>query len=419
MIGDKFMLKFSGDKAFLTESKAIPLEGVALPSHVKWFATKAYWMIRLLGFDAATKTIFAEIESYRNGSGNFPENQLLQKEQLQEVDKIRFRNINTNGLLSTLYCKHERIENEDFEENEFEAEPDDETENDESTERPFEELVSKTYIIKDHFSVPIKNLRFQLGGVSFEKKINQLDESVVFIIPNYDIREEFDAVKNYFSNVLKTKSIAVSVEIEVVGNEITATRATSSEIARIDQKLVENVKIEFVKEIAKKKIHAEIDKNLFTMDELFDTLSEEQVKSNTFYNSESELVNDLLQITSTKHYKHLRFLSANHQHAVMKLRFVLRPFSFIFLLEGRLHYHIVWETLDTREATYIWHTEKDFQKLKATFRKVEDIINVIKVQGKIAYINSSDDGFRRIFHEYSELVDGFVKWKFELENILT
>jgi hypothetical protein len=59
------------------------------------------------------------------------------------------------------------------------------------------------------------------------------------------------------------------------------------------------------------------------------------------------------------------------------------------------------------------------QELKNSLRKIEDIINVIKVQGKTAYINSNDDQFRRIYHDYSEIVDGFVKWKGELESVLT
>jgi len=52
-------------------------------------------------------------------------------------------------------------------------------------------------------------------------------------------------------------------------------------------------------------------------------------------------------------------------------------------------------------------------------RKIEDILNVIKVQGKIAYLNANEDSFQRIRHDYSELIDGFIKWKGELENYLT
>ena len=179
------------------------------------------------------------------------------------------------------------------------------------------------------------------------------------------------------------------------------------------------MKFEFVKQTTKKKISAEIDKTLFTMDEYFETFADNDFKSNTFYSSDKELFEDLLTISNTKHYKHLRFLSSKHSHDIMKLRFVHKPFSFIFLIKGEKNYHIIWETLDTEEATYIWHLEKDLSVLKMTLRKIEDIINTIKVHGKTAYISETEDPFRRIYHDYSEIVEGFVKWKGELENVLT
>jgi hypothetical protein len=166
-------------------------------------------------------------------------------------------------------------------------------------------------------------------------------------------------------------------------------------------------------------VTVDVDKNLFTMEEYFETFGDENFKSNTFYSDEKELFEDLLKITNTKHYKHLRFLSSKHRHQIMKLRFIHKPFSFIFLIEGDRNYHLIWETLDTEEATYLWHIDKNLQTLKTSLRKIEDIINIIKVQGKTAYISATEDHFRRIYHDYSAVVDGFVKWKDELESVLT
>lgn len=138
-----------------------------------------------------------------------------------------------------------------------------------------------------------------------------------------------------------------------------------------------------------------------------------------FFQNEQDLMDSLLQISDTKHYRNLRYLSGIHAHHIMKLRFVLQPFSFVFLVEGDKNYHLIWETLDTEEATYVWHTDKNLPALKQGARKLEAILNVIKAQGKIAYINSSEEAFRRIYHDYSDLVDGFVKWKAELEQYLS
>src|SRR5690606_31146020 len=95
--------------------------------------------------------------------------------------------------------------------------------------------------IKETFYVPLKNVRFKLGGVSFDKKFKEHKKTLELTIPNYDIREEFDAVKNYFANVLKTKKIEVTVDIEITDNEVTSIEAKSPEIEKIDKQLIDNV----------------------------------------------------------------------------------------------------------------------------------------------------------------------------------
>jgi hypothetical protein len=274
-------------------------------------------------------------------------------------------------------------------------------------------------IIEQTFSVPIKQLQFHYGGVSCKKLIKELGKAVSITIINYDIREEFDAVKDYFANALDSKTVEISVRIEAEDGVPKKIESSSPQIAGINQDLIETVRFQFVKEAVKKKLKIDVDKNLLTMDEFFDALSEKKVAAATFYEDEKELAEDLLAITETKHYNQLRTLSAKHAHHIMRLRFVLKPFSFIFLLEGPQHYHIVWETLDTEEATYLWPVEKDVVQLKLALKKVEDIIQLVKVQGKVAYLSSSGETYRRIFHHYKDGVKGFVKWKTELEAALT
>ncbi|WP_341297267.1 hypothetical protein [Catalinimonas locisalis] len=75
-------------------------------------------------------------------------------------------------------------------------------------------------------------------------------------------------------------------------------------------------------------------------------------------------MDELLQLQKVKHFLQLQYLSKRHDSSILKLRFVLDPFSFIFLLTGREQYHVVWETLDTEEATYLWHIDKNIDSLK-------------------------------------------------------
>jgi hypothetical protein len=274
-------------------------------------------------------------------------------------------------------------------------------------------------IIEKQFTVPIKHLHFHFGGITCKKLVKELNKSVSLTIINYDIREEFDAVKEYFANALGTSQVDIQVRISLAGDVINKIETTSPQLQSINQNLIETVRFQYVKEAVKKKAKIESENSLLTMEEFFETLSEKKVKSSAFYNDEKELAEDLLQISETKHYNHLRYLSGKHAYHLMRLRFVLKPFSFLFLLEGREQYYLVWETLDTEEATYLWPVEKDVSLLKLTLKKVEEIIHLIKVQGKSAYISASAENYRRVFHQYKDGVKGFIKWKDELESGLT
>ena len=57
---------------------------------------------------------------------------------------------------------------------------------------------------------------------------------------------------------------------------------------------------------------------------------------------------------------------------IMKIRFVLNPFSFVFLLAGGQSYFVVLETLDTEEATYIWRTPKDKATLMEEVKQIDN-----------------------------------------------
>lgn len=408
MIGQELKIIFSEDKIHLSPEKSIHLSQDQIISfqhiafnHYGYSFNQATFSIKVLNYKPDQNKILAKVISFTPAKLKFPQNQIKLFDLLNKIEKIDFEG----------FTKH--LSDEELITNERKV----------VSESSLFPTVGGRVVISETFSVLFKEIKFKLGGVSFFKKFKELRKPIELTILNYDIREEFDAVKNYFANALNTKRIEVTVKIEVIDGSIISSNIKSPEIDRINKDLIENVKFQFVRETIKKHIKAEIDKNLFTMDEFFDSVSDEKLNPNTFYKNEKELFEGIVQIHKTKHYKHLRFLSDKHLHDKMRLRFVNKPFSFIFLLEGERNYHIIWETLDTKEATYIWHIEKNSQNIKQVLKynleKIEDIINVIKVQGKTVYINSNEDQFRRIKHDYSELVDGFVKWKGDLESILT
>ncbi len=406
MKGQELKVLFKHDKAYLTKDKPMTFLQLGLPTIAKSFKTPAYWSICVLNYIETERKIYCEIISYHTEETGFPEYPKNLLDKLNHLEIVTFKSIDTIGLLRTLNGTEGTF-----------------------TPVPHVPVVRTEYIqnikkppiktINETFFVPLKNVHFILGGVSFHKKFNAHNLNLELTIANNNIREEFDAVKNYFGNVLGARKIAVTAIIEIQDDNIISAQVNSPEISRIDEKLIDNVKFEFVKSTIKKKINVELERSLFTMEEYFDAFAEEKFNPNTFHSNAKELFEDLLAITDTKHYKHLRYLSSKHSHETMKLRFVHKPFSFIFLIKGNNHFHIIWETLDTEEATYVWHINKDISILKLTLKKIEYIINVIKVQGKTAYLSSTEDQFRRIYHDYSEPVSGFIKWKGDLESTLT
>jgi hypothetical protein len=98
------------------------------------------------------------------------------------------------------------------------------------------------------------------------------------------------------------------------------------------------------------------------------------------------------------------------------LRFVLKPFSFVFLLSGNGGYHIVLETLDTEEATYIWHFDKSRYILPQTVKEVDQDLNSIKIKGRQKFLKNPPENFSRIVHDYNDDMKGFFIWKGMLEE---
>ena len=420
--GQRLVLLFRKDKAFLTLDHPLSFDRLGLPEVAQTFHNPAYWTISVISHFEAERRIFCDILSYEVGEAFLDANQQSLSRILTGIDRITFRSIDTAGLLQTLAgkTKHVAVPNNAIEENA----PSDPLKvglsESPASSPPVRKPSHRTNKrISEEFRVPLKDLRFRLGGVSFTRKLKGHPEPLDLTVPNHDIREEFDAVKNYFAKVMGTDRIRVRADVEILGGRVVMSNATSPDIDRINREAIDNVKFEFVKSSMKRKLEVDIDKSLFTMDEYMDRFGEDGLHPNAFHRNERELFEDILSVSDSIHYRHLRFLSEHHAYDIMKLRFVLKPFSFIFLLRGDRHHHIVWETLDTEEATYVWHVTGDIEELKRTLRKVEDIVNVVKVQGKTAYIHSGDEGFRRIYHDYSALVDGFVKWKGELESVLT
>ncbi len=280
-------------------------------------------------------------------------------------------------------------------------------------DEPKEEIVvsrNETISIEKQIKIPIADLEFRYGNVAFLYTDKERNTTFEFEIENIELRPEFEVLKPYFIKVLKSKTILVELFVEFENEKIVAQLATSPDVERINKEVVESVKFQFLNKglIGQTPITKQ---NIITSDEL-------QNKQNVYANAES-ILTDLLKNKNYKHSQHIQFLADNHESNTMKIRFVLQPFSFVFLLSGEQQYHIILETLDTEEATYIWHTAKDLQMLIETIKQIDQQLNIIREKGRQTFLESNPENFSRIMHDYSNDNKGFILWKNLLEEELT
>ncbi|HTN07158.1 hypothetical protein [Agriterribacter sp.] len=120
------------------------------------------------------------------------------------------------------------------------------------------------------------------------------------------------------------------ITAELENEQLVSQLATSEDIKRIDRQIIEGVRFQFVT------------KPLFNPanpDNKNDWNQQLQTK-HPLYESGEALLENMLKHARFKHHRHLRYLADNHAGHLVKIRFVLQPFSFVFLLEGTDQFHI-------------------------------------------------------------------------------
>ncbi len=282
----------------------------------------------------------------------------------------------------------------------------------------FDELEAEIIVPKNNFSIdkkvkiPFERLEFRYGSISFKYEISEMRTELEFDIENFEIRPEFEVLKAYFSKTLKIKNITVTIHAEFEEGKLISQLALSNDLKKITKELIESVKFTYITNTFVGKPNAIGKENLLDINQL-------QNKNNVkLYDSGDELLNDFLQNQNYKHQAHLQYLANHHERTILKIRFVLNPFSFVFLLAGKTGFHIVLETLNTEEATYIWHFDNDKQSLPNYLKLIETYLNTIKNCGRQTFIENPPYNFSRILHDYSADRKGFVTWKDLIEERL-
>ena len=280
-------------------------------------------------------------------------------------------------------------------------------------DEPTEEIsiTENSLKIEMKIKVSIDDLDFRYGSVLFKYIIPEIAEPVELEIENLQIRPEFEVLKPYFAKTLNSEFISFDIYAEFENGELVSQLATSTDIQKINQEVIEGVRFKFITN-SFLGMKPQTDNNLMTVDEL---LKKDNDKPELYTDGQA-LLDDLLTHKNFKHSKQLRYLAERHERTILKIRFVLSPFSFVFLLSGENQFHIVLETLDTEEATYLWHIEKDKAQLRFKLKTIDEQLSIIRNNGRQTFLETKPENFSRILHDYSDTKKGFVIWKDLLEE---
>ncbi|WP_255485170.1 TOTE conflict system archaeo-eukaryotic primase domain-containing protein [Mucilaginibacter sp. X5P1] len=277
---------------------------------------------------------------------------------------------------------------------------------------PIDESEAVSNQISEKIEVPIEDLEFRFGSIAFKYAVADFNgKEVEFEIENLNIRPEFTVLKPYFIRFLKCTTVLINIRVTLQHNRLVFKSASSKDLNKINRELIESVRFRF--------LNKEIIKGIPAGEEnLLDVVQIQGGNEQLIYTNEDDLLENILALKQYKHHRHLRYLSQKHERTILKLRFVLEPFSFVFLLSGNNQYHLVWETLDTEEATYIWHIEKLAYELDRNIKRIDGLLGQIRSQGRQQYLETNPEQFSRIVHDYSDDNKGFIIWKDLLEERL-
>lgn len=424
---DNERIHFNPELSIGIHNSNIPSDFLSFRSHVE-----LYWVVEMLGYDEVNKSLRVSVVDYDAKEISAFANQ-TPKKLVCEVLFNKFDWPQLEPLLSS-YKKIRLVEILDnIEANPFQfSRPIHENEKIPTDQLP----ATRNFLIdnldngkRQHvetFSILFTNCTFHLGFVSFTKKLSFQSDPFPFQISNDNILPEFDAIKPWFAKRLGTKKFNVIAEISFDPNGKMSIRATSPEIAQIDQSLIDGVKYQRALSISSPPNVFVPDKSLFSSEDVFSCFDEDP-QGNVFAQSENEIFNILVENAEIRNKSQLVYLSGKKQSTTHKLRFTLNPdFGFLFFVEGNECNHFVWELLNSN-ATYIWSIEREFGDIDLQYARVERAINAIRNHGrqmyKSAYRSNNQDAdlvFNVIQHKHigSNFIDSFPRWKSKLNELL-
>lgn len=79
---------------------------------------------------------------------------------------------------------------------------------------------------------------------------------------------------------------------------------------------------------------------------------------------------------------------------------------------------MILETLDTEEASYLWHFPNSVSELPQRLTEIDRDLDIIRKQGRQGFLTAPPENFSRVLHDYSDEQKGFILWKHMLTERL-
>ena len=430
----EIIIKIQNDRVLFNPQLSIDIRQTSIPfEHLKFRTNEdIYWKVEMLEYEPLEKCLKVKILNYKATDISTFTNQPAKR----EIKKLIFVGKYDWARLDPLLASYVRsrfineLENINDKQSSF-IERTKQTSFTTNTKaqqfdlsKPIKPFVR---IITEDFWIAFNDAQFMLGNVSFQKHIKKIDRNIDFKISNDHILAEFDNIKYWFSKKLKTKKFHVTANITLIDNEVNQVNATSKEIDLITPELIDSINYLRTLELTKVPKESDVDKSLFTAEDIFSQVDTDDIEGNVFKQSEQDILNFLTEKGNVRNKKELAYLSGHKQTENHSIRYTLHPnFGFLFLIEGVENNHFVWELLNSH-ATYIWTIGKFEREINLQFKRIESTVNLIRTMRRDEYKRAFKSGnidsdlvFKVIKHKDigSNFIDEFPKWKDKLNEQL-
>jgi hypothetical protein len=422
-LGSSLLLKVENDRLVLSKSNIFHVKdiviGLSQETKIESFRNLFRWLsvkVSKIEEDIITFDIirFHRDDRYRISARSY---------NTQKIRKVVLESENTNGILTfaeRVNSQHKSTSfsklHDDTETSSQTSFPSPKIQQQKPSPDPLQTIPIETEKTME-ISVLFSDVQFSNGYASSSKNIyvNELSrtETFEFDIENPFLCEEFNDIKPYFSKMLQIRRINITLNILVKKNKSEVLSATSKEIDRINEDLIEQVPRATIVNYLVEGIQ---DDNGHPVSDLI-----ANSLAKTFKIDQKAFMDTLSNEYTTKHPKQLQYLSNAHNSKIVKLRFYKNPISFLFCIGDEKKYHFIWETFKHSLGTYIWsYNESEDVNARNSLRqnliRVESVIKEINSSGRNPYIIKRDPSFNRVRHAYDNA--GFDKWKKEIEVIL-